>query len=158
MGIKQQAMEDLKVAMKARDAAKVGALRLIRAEILKLEKGGKVQDAEDGDIIPLLQRMMKQRREAIESFTAGGREDLAEKERAEMSVIEGYLPDFVSAEEIRAAVKEIIEETRASGMSNLGRVMGPTMKRLKETGKPVDGATVRTVVAEMLEGAEAEGE
>ena len=152
MGIKQQVMDDLKVALKAKDAIKVGALRLIRAEILKLEKSGKVEEVEDSHAIPLLQRMLKQRRESIESFTQGGREDLADKERAETAVIENYLPDFVSEEEIRAVVKAVIDETGAAGPGDLGRVMGPTMKRLKETGKPVDGATVRTIVGEMLSG------
>jgi uncharacterized protein len=118
--------DDLKTAMKAGDKDRVGTLRLINAAIksadIEARPSGK-DKISDGDILSVLAKMVKQRRDSIEQFNAGGRPELAEKEQAEIAVIEGYLPQQMSEDEAKAAIAAVIKETGAAGPKDMGKVM-----------------------------------
>lgn len=150
MATKDTILNDLKEAMKARDAARLQVLRSLKAKILEkeisLRSGGKAEISEE-QVVEVLVKAAKQRRESIDQFEKGGREDLAQAERAELEIIESYLPAQMDEEEIRAAVRQGIEETGAAGMQDMGRLMGLMMGRLK--GK-ADGSAVNRIVKEEL--------
>jgi len=150
MATKDTILNDLKEAMKARDAARLQVLRSLKAKILEkeisLRSGGKAEISEE-QVVEVLVKAAKQRRESIDQFEKGGREDLAQTERAELELIESYLPAQMGEEEIRAAVRQGIEETGAAGMQDMGRLMGLMMGRLK--GK-ADGSAVNRIVKEEL--------
>jgi uncharacterized protein YqeY len=140
---------DLKEAMKAKDKRKLEALRAIKAALL-LEKTGK--DVADGEIpesveLKLLQKLVKQRKESATVYREQNRPELAEEEEYQTSIIEKYLPEQMSEEDIKAVVKQIIEETGASSMKDMGRVMGMATKKL--AGK-ADNKLISTFVKEML--------
>jgi len=113
---------------------------------ISLRSGGKAEISEE-QVVEVLVKAAKQRRESIDQFEKGGREDLAQAERAELEIIESYLPAQMGEEEIRAAVRQGIEETGAAGMQDMGRLMGLMMGRLK--GK-ADGSAVNRIVKEEL--------
>ncbi len=140
---------DLKEAMKAKDKRKLEALRAIKAALL-LEKTGK--DVADGEIpesveLKLLQKLVKQRKESATVYREQNRPELAEEEEYQTSIIEKYLPEQMSEEDIKVVVKQIIEETGASSMKDMGRVMGMATKKL--AGK-ADNKLISTFVKEML--------
>jgi uncharacterized protein YqeY len=118
---------DLKEAMKAGDKARVGTLRLINAAIksadIEARPAGK-DKISDADILGVMAKMLKQRRDSIEQFEAGGRQDLADKEAAEVSIIEGYMPKQMSEVEAKGAIAAVIKETGAAGPKDMGKVMG----------------------------------
>jgi len=151
MSLRERIQADLTAAMKSRDAQRASALRLIRAEILNLEKAGRGEPT-DETVVQALQRMVRQRNESIEQYRLGKREDLAAKEQAELAVIRSYLPETVSDEEIAAAVGEAAAALGASSLKDMGRVMGAAMKKLKETGKAVEGARVSEAAKKALGG------
>ena len=151
MPLQDRINDDLKESMKSRDAARTSAIRMIRAEILNLAKEGKGEPTDD-IIVQALQRMSRQRAEAIEQFRQGGRADLVAKEEAELAIIRTYLPQEVAEEEIAAAVAEAIAATGAATIKEMGRVMGAVLKKLKETGKAVDGGKVSAAVKKALGG------
>lgn len=141
--------EDIKQAMLAKDAKKLEALRAIKAALL-LEKTGK--DTSGGEIpesveLKLLQKLVKQRRESAETYTAQNRPDLAEVEIFQASIIEKYLPEQMSEEDVKKAVADIIAQTGASGMKDMGKVMGMASKQLE--GK-ADNKLVATIVKTLL--------
>lgn len=117
----------LKEAMKAGDKERVGTLRLINAAIksadIDARPSGKDQIS-DADILGVLARMIKQRRDSIEQYQAGGRQDLADKEAAEIAVIEAFMPRQMNEEEAKAAIQAVIKETGAAGPKDMGKVMG----------------------------------
>jgi len=119
--------DDLKTAMKAGDKERVGTLRLINAAIksadIEARPSGK-DKISDADILTVMAKMIKQRRDSIEQYNAGGREDLAAKEAAEIAVIEVYMPQQMSEDESKAAIAAIIKETGAAGPKDMGKVMG----------------------------------
>jgi uncharacterized protein YqeY len=118
---------DLKEAMKAGDKDRVGTLRLINAAIksadIEARPSGK-DKITDADILGVLAKMIKQRRDSIEQYKAGGRQDLADKEAAEIRVIEGYMPKQMSEAEAKTAIAAVIKETGAQGPKDMGKVMG----------------------------------
>ena len=141
---------DIKDAMLAKDMRKLEALRAIKAALL-LAKTGK--DIHGGEIpeqveMQLLQKLVKQRKESAEIYLAGGRKELADEELYQASVIEEYLPKQLSDEEISIAVRQIINDTGASGISDLGKVMGVAVKQL--AGK-ADNKKVSAIVKELLQ-------
>ncbi len=138
----------LKEAMKARDAERVRALRNIRARLQNraIEKRA---DLDDTEVIQVLMGLAKQRRESIEQFRAGGREDLAAREEAELRVIQEFLPEPLDEEALRRMVAEAIRETGASGPRDMGRVMGAVMPRVRGRA---DGRTVQEIVRAALTG------
>lgn len=142
MSLADRINNDLKDAMKAKDQERLDTLRLVRAEILKKEKEKVGTKIDDETMLAMLNTMVKQRRDSIEQFEAGGRAELAEKEKRELALISQYLPAALSEAEIAAIVDETIKLVGATHAGDIGRVMGPLMKKLKETGKSFDGKAV----------------
>jgi uncharacterized protein YqeY len=149
MNLEDRIAADLKDAMKSRDAQRTSCLRMMRAEILNIEKEGKGKP-DDAAIVQILTRMVRQRGESIEQYKAGGRGDLVAVEEAELAILRTYLPEEISGEEISAAVQAAIEASGATSLKDMGRVIGQAMKALKETGKTIDGSAVSAVVKEKL--------
>jgi uncharacterized protein YqeY len=149
MSLRQQITADLTAAMKSRDAARTSTLRMVKAALQnrEIEKGGAL---DEGEMIKLLRSMVKQRQDSIEQFEKGGRHDLVEKEKAEVEVIEAYLPRPASSEEIERAVAAAISETEATSMKDMGKVMKAAQTHL--AGKNADGRTVSEVVKAKLGG------
>ena len=150
MNLNEQVAADLTAAMKAKDAARLSALRMLKAAITNkgmVEKGRELNDAE---VLQVVASLVKQRRDSIEQFQKAGRIDLVEKETGEIAILEHYLPPAVSADEIDAAVAEAIAETGASSPKDMGKVMKAVMPKL--SGKNVDGRTVNEAVRRKLGG------
>lgn len=146
MSLKDQLSHDLKEAMRAKDRVRLGAIRMLSAAILEKEKSGGGDVTED-DLVAIVQKQAKQRRDSIRQIREGGRNDLVDIEEAELAVIEHYLPAQLSDEEIRTTVQQIVEQTGASEMQDMGRVMGQAMQTLR--GK-ADGNRVRQAVEALL--------
>ena len=147
MTLSEQIIADLTAAMKAKDAARTSTLRMLKAAIVnrQIEKGGELDEEE---LMKLLRSQAKQRRDSVEQFEKGGRQDLADKELAEIAVIEAYLPQAASQEQIDKAVAAAIAETGATSMKEMGAVMKAVMPRL--AGKNADGRAVSETVKKKL--------
>ena len=147
MNLKEQILADVIVAMKAKDAARTSTLRMLKAAIVnrQIEKGGELDEEE---LTKLLRTQVKQRRDSVEQYEKGGRQDLVEKEKAEIAVIEAYLPRAASPEEIDTAVAAAIAETGATSIKEMGAVMKALMPRL--AGKNADGKAVSEAVKAKL--------
>lgn len=147
MSLKQQIVSDLTASMKAQDSARTSTLRMVKAGIVnrEIEKGGELDDDE---LAKVLRSMVKQRKDSVEQFEKGGRPELAAKEEAEIQVIEAYLPQGASAEEIEQAVSAAIAETGAASMKDMGKVMKAAQAAL--AGKNADGRTVSETVKAKL--------
>lgn len=148
MTLEDKIMADLKDAMKAKDQEKLTALRGIKSAILlaKTEKG-KTHQLSEADELRILQKLVKQRNESAAIYKEQGRQDLYEKEMAEAKLISSYLPAPLSADELKKGVQEIIAETGASGIQDMGRVMKEATRRF--AGR-ADGATLSSLVRELL--------
>ena len=138
---------DITAAMKAKDAARLSALRMLKAAIMNkgVEKG---RDLEDAEVLQVVSSLVKQRRDSIEQFGKAGRTDLVDKETGEIAVLEAYLPPAVSADEIDAAVAAAIAETGATSAKDMGKVMKAVMPKL--AGKNADGKAVNEAVRRKL--------
>ena len=139
MSLEQQLSADIATAMKAKDAARLTPLRMLKAALMN-KSVEKNRAREAGEDLQVVSTLVKQRRDAIEQFTNGGRTDLADKERAEIAILETYLPPSVSVEEIEQVVAQAIADTGATGPKDMGKVMKAVMAAL--TGKTVDGKTI----------------
>lgn len=141
---------ELTAAMRARDAVRLGTLRMAKAALVnrEVERGRALDDAESLQVIAAL---IKQRRDSVEQFRGGGREDLATREEAEIAVLETYLPPPVEATELEAVVDAAIAETGASTPKDMGKVMKAALARL--AGRTADGKTVSELVKKKLTGA-----
>ncbi len=122
MSLKERITEDMKAAMRARDSARLGAIRLLLAAIKQREVDERIV-LTDSDIVAIIDKMIKQRRDSITQFEAGKREDLAAAERFEIEVLSAYMPKALGAEEIATAIDRAIAETGAQGMAGMGKVM-----------------------------------
>ena len=148
MSLEQNIMAEMKEAMKAKNEPVLRALRAIKAEIIKAKtEPGANGELDEATEQKFLQKMMKQRKDALDIFVQQGREDLAQKEKEEMEVIEKFLPKQMNEAEIREAVQAIIASTGAAGAGDMGKVMGVASKQL--AGK-ADGKTISAIVKEML--------
>jgi len=148
MGLSQQIISDLTASMKAQDAPRTSTLRMVKAAMMnrKIEKGSEL---DDDDVQKLLRSLVKQRRDSIEQYEKAGRQELVDKEKAEIVVIETYLPQAASADEIEAAVAAAIAETGATSIKDMGKVMKSAQAAL--AGKNADGKAVAdTVKAKLL--------
>ena len=147
MSLKETIVSDLTAAMKAKDAGKLSTLRMVKANLMnrQIDKGAELTDEE---VTKALQSLVKQRRDSIEQYEKAGRPELAAKEAAEISVIEVYLPQAASAEEIEAAVSAAVAETGASSMKDMGMVMKAAMAHLAD--KSADGKLVSETVKAKL--------
>jgi len=147
VSIVQQIDRDLTEALKAREAERLGALRMVKTA-LKLRETEVPGSLGDEDALRVLNTLIKQRRDAAEQFRAAGREDLAQKEEREAEVIQGYLPGAASAEDMARAVDEAIAETGAASPKDMGAVMKASRARLQ--GKTVDGKALSDLVKARL--------
>ncbi len=149
MTLREQIISDMTAAMKAQEAPRLSTLRMVKAAMMnrQIEKGGELDDEEMGK---LLRSLVKQRRDSVEQYEKGGRQDLADKEKAEIAVIEAYLPQAASREEIEAAVAAAIAETGAASVKDMGKVMKAAQVAL--AGKNADGKTVSEIVKAKLAG------
>jgi len=150
MALEQQIMTELKPAMLAKDEVALRSLRAIKASILlaKTQEGAAGELSADGEI-KLLQKMVKQRKDSLEIFTQQGREDLAKKEREEITVIEKFLPQQMDAAAVRAVLVQLVAQAGASSPADMGKVMGLANKEL--AGK-AEGKMIATIVKELLSG------
>lgn len=123
MTLKERINEEMKAAMKARESQRLGAIRLLLAGIKQREVDERIE-LTDADVFSVIEKMLKQRRDSISQFEAAGRTDLADKEKFEVDVLLGYLPQALSEAEIAAIVAAAIAETGAAGMKDMGKVMG----------------------------------
>jgi len=148
MSLEEKVMAAMKDAMKAKEEATLRGLRAIKAEIIKAktEPGAHGLISDDGEL-KLLQKLVKQRKDSLEIFTAQNREDLAVKEREEIAVIEKFLPKQMDEAELKAVIQEIITKVGAVSLTDLGKVMGVASKQL--AGK-ADGKAISGVVKELL--------
>jgi hypothetical protein len=148
MSLQTQIMQQMKEAMKAKNSVALEALRAIKSAILlaKTESGAAEELTSDQEL-KLLQKLVKQRKDSAAIFTEQGRADLAEPELAQAAVIEQFLPEQLNADEIAKVVEDIIAQTGASSMKDMGKVMGMASKQL--AGK-ADGKTISTIVKEKL--------
>ncbi|HFC8511385.1 MAG: GatB/YqeY domain-containing protein [Neisseria subflava] len=129
MSLKTQLTEDMKTAMRAKDQVSLSTIRLINAAIKQFEVDERTE-ADDAKVISILTKMVKQRKDSAKIYTEAGRQDLADKENAEIEILNCYLPQMMSAEEIKTVVEAVIAETGASGMADMGKVMGVLKTRL----------------------------
>ncbi len=148
MSLELQINNDIKEAMKAKDRIRLEALRGIKKEVLEAKTAkGASEEISDAGIMKIVQKMVKQRKDAAELFSSQNREDLAEKELAEVEAISVYLPAQLTQEELVPIVKEIIEKVGATSMKEMGKVMGVASKEL--AGK-ADGKDISAVVKQLL--------
>jgi hypothetical protein len=147
MSLKQRIVDDMTAAMRAKDAVRLSTLRMVKAAMMnrQIDKGGELTDEE---LAKLLGSLLKQRRDSVEQYEKGGRAELAAKERAEITVIEAYLPQAATREEIEAAVAAAIAETGASSMKEMGAVMKAAQAHL--AGRAADGRIVSEIVKARL--------
>ena len=147
MSLKERITGDMTAAMKAKEAGRLSTLRMVKAAVQnrEIEKGGELTEEE---LTKTLQSLVKQRRDSVEQYEKAGRAELAGKERAEIAVIEEYLPQAASREEIERAVAEAVAETGASSLKEMGAVMKAALARL--AGRNADGKVVSEVVKSKL--------
>lgn len=139
--------EDLKQAQLNRDEVKVSTLRLLLSELTYAKVAKTTENLSDEDVISVIQKAVKQRKESIESFNKGDRSDLAAKEEAELNILQAYLPEQMSDEELTKIVEEAINKTGASSMADMGKVIGLVMGQV---GQKAEGARVSTLVRNNL--------
>ncbi|MEK7559337.1 MAG: GatB/YqeY domain-containing protein [Patescibacteria group bacterium] len=146
---KKDLQEELKQSMLARDELKTSVLRMLLSSISYLEtnKGGAGYEATEEDVMASIQKETKQRRDSIEEFKKAERQDLADKEQKELDILQTYLPEQLSEEEIKKLVEETVAQTGATSMSDIGKLMGVLMPKIK--GK-ADGNLVNKIVREKL--------
>lgn len=129
MSLKERITEDMKTAMRAKDAERLGTIRMLLAAVKQKEVDERVE-VDDATLVGIVDKLIKQRKDAISQFTAAGRQDLADKESAELLVLEAYLPARLSPQEIDAAVAAIVTELGAKGPGDMGKVMGAVKAQL----------------------------
>jgi uncharacterized protein YqeY len=147
MTLNERVGADITAAMKAKDAARLSALRMLKAAIMNkgVEKG---RDLDDAEVQQVIASLVKQRRDSIDQFAKAGRTDLVDKETAEVAVLEAYLPPAATPEEIDAAVTAAIADTGAASAKDMGKVMKAVMPKL--AGKNADGRTINEAVRRKL--------
>ena len=123
MTLKERITEDMKAAMRAKDAERLGAIRMLTAAVKQKEVDERVE-LDDAAVVGIVDKLLKQRKDSIEAFEKAARQDLADKEKAEAAVLQAYLPARLSADEIAAEIRAIVAETGAKGAGDMGKVMG----------------------------------
>ena len=151
MNLSERVDSDLKTAMREKNAVKLGALRMLKAALTNatIEKSGADSELTDAEAIQVIRKQVKQRQDSIESFEKGGRADLAAKEKDELSILQSYLPQGISADEISKVVRETIAEVGATSKAQMGAVMKAL--QAKVAGR-ADGKTLSTEVQRQLSG------
>lgn len=150
MSLKERIVSDMTAAMKAKDAGRLSTLRMAKAALMnEANKRGAGYELTDEEVTKTLQSLVKQRRDSIAQYTEAGRGELAEKERAELAVLEEYLPQAASREDVERAVEEAIAETGATSAKEMGVVMKAALARL--AGRSADGKMVNEAVRARLQ-------
>lgn len=149
MTLQEQLVNNMKEAMKSGDSVKVSTIRMLKAAIKnkEIEKGGTSYKLSDKEILDVIATAIKQRKDSIEQFTKGNRQDLADKEKKELEILQLYMPPQMSDEDVKAEVKKAIAETSASSQKDMGKVMKVLMPRI--AGR-ADGAVVNRIVRELI--------
>ena len=147
MSLKDRISEEMKEAMKAHEKERLAVIRMVRSAIRQTEIDGKTE-LDDAGVIAVISKELKMRKDSLEEFQKGGREDLVEKTQKEIEVLLPYLPAQLSQEEIEGLVREAVEATGASSMKDMGKVMGVLMPKVKGRA---DGKLVNSIVKGMLE-------
>ncbi|MNZ74663.1 glutamyl-tRNA(Gln) amidotransferase subunit E [compost metagenome] len=147
MNLSERLNEDMKQAMKSQDKFKLSTIRMIRATIKNLEIDLK-RTLNDNEVLDILSREIKQRKDALQDFEKAGREDLASNVKAEAEIIAGYLPEQLTEEEIKVIVQQTIQETGASSKADIGKVMSALMPKVKGRA---DGKLVNQAVQQQLQ-------
>ena len=129
MSLKDQITEDMKTAMRAKDSERLGTIRLLQAAMKQKEVDERIT-LDDAAIVAIVDKLIKQRKDSITAFEGAGRQDLADKEKAEITVLQAYLPARMSEAEVQEAVKAIVAELGAKGPGDMGKVMGVVKTRL----------------------------
>ena len=145
--LEENIFNDYKQAMKSKDPLKVSVLRLLRAEITNLAVAKKKNNLDDSEVVSLIKKQIKQRQDSIEQFTQGGRLEMAEKEKQELELLKPYLPEELSADEIKEIIEDVVVATSACGAKDMGKVMKEINARI--SGK-ADGRLVSDLVRERL--------
>ena len=148
MSLKDQITEDMKTAMRAKDTERLGTIRLLQAAIKQKEVDERVT-LDDTAVIAIVDKLIKQRKDSIAAFTQAARQDLADKEASEITVLQAYLPARLSADEVAAEVKALVAELGATGAGDMGKVMGAAKSRL---ASKADMGTVSAAVKAALAG------
>jgi len=147
MSLKQRLTDELKNAMKNKDQLRKNVITMIRADIKQIEVDKRVELTDD-DVIDIIAKQAKQRRDSMEEFAKGGREDLVDQAKQEVAMLMDYLPEQLSEEEIETIIKEVVTETGATSMKDMGKIMAAAMPKLK--GK-ADGKVVNQIVKKILQ-------
>ncbi|MFA5094427.1 MAG: GatB/YqeY domain-containing protein [Candidatus Omnitrophota bacterium] len=147
MSLQEKIDAELKGAMKAKDEIKVSTLRMLRAAMKNLEIDKKTDKLEDKDTVSIISKQIKQHKDSIEGFTKGNRQDLVDKEKAELAILEAYMPTMLSADDLKPIVAAAIKKTEAKGRSDMGKVMKAAMEEAKGA---VDGKMLSAMVSEEL--------
>lgn len=148
MTLKEKINSDLIAAMKAKEEMKVSTLRMLKAAIMKFEVSGKEKrDSTDEEVFQIIGKEVKQRKDSIEAYRKGGRDDSAKNEETEMKILQMYLPAQLSEDELRSLIRQVISQTGASGKGDFGKVIGAVMAQTK--GK-TEGQVVSRLVGEIL--------
>ena len=129
MSLKQQITEDMKTAMRAKETARLGAIRLLLAAMKQREVDERIE-LTDADVVVIIEKMLKQRRDSISQYEAANRQDLADVEKFEVTVLQGYMPQQLSEAEINSAIAEVIAATGAAGPQDMGKVMAAIKPQL----------------------------
>lgn len=149
MGLKEQLLEDMRTAMRQKDDTRKSAIRMVRAAIQNAEIE-KLAPLDEGEVLAVIGKEVKQRREALEMYAQGGRQDLVDNEAKQIAILESYLPAQMSEAEIEAMARQVMAETGATGMAQMGQVMREMMGRVKGQA---DGSLVNEIVKKLLSGA-----
>lgn len=145
--LEKEISEVLKQALKSGEKVKVSALRMLISEMNNRKIADRVKDLDDEKVLGIIQKMVRRHKESIEQFKEGGRDDLVAKEIEELAVIEGYVPEQISEEEVAGIIAEVIGETGATSAKDMGAVMGAVMARVKGRA---DGKLISKMVKEKL--------
>jgi uncharacterized protein len=148
MSLHDRLTEDLKLAMKARDQLRMDVIRMIKAAVMNKEMEIK-KDLDDAEMSRVMTTMIKQRRESVEQFEKGNRAELAAKERQEITILESYLPQALSLEQLSAVVDAVIQDTGAQSLKEMGLVIKAVMARV--VGQPIDGKQISDLVRAKLQ-------
>ncbi len=147
MTLKETIIQDLTEAMKAKDKLKLSTLRMLKADIMNYEVSGADKEATDEVVISLIKKGIKQRKDSAEGFEKGGNKEAAQKELDEIKILEAYMPEQMSENQVKAAVQEVIDQVKPAGPQDFGKVMGAVMGKLKGQA---DGGMVNKVVKELM--------
>jgi uncharacterized protein len=147
MTFEERMNADLKEALKAKDAIRVSTLRMVKAAIKNLAIDKRAEKIADKDVIGIISKQIKQHHDSIEQFAQGGRQDLVDKEKAELAILEPYLPEQLPAEELKALIISAMEKVGAKGKADMGKVMKSAMEEAKGA---VDGKMLSQMVSEEL--------